>query len=121
MKIKGYFEGKKPFVKLYFKGHKKPIEILIDTGFSGYLALPQDLVKKLKLERIGEGKYLTVRGKHLIIKVYIAFIHWFGKVEKVTAIATKSAHALMGMSLLYDRRFEMSGSRDHILISNKVR
>jgi clan AA aspartic protease len=118
MKISGYFEGKKPFIKLYFKGYSEGVGVLIDTGFSGQLVLPQNLVRKLKLKMIGEGKYITVKGKHLIIKVYIAFLHWFGKVQAVTALATKSHHALIGMGLLYDTKLEISGAQNHIVITN---
>ena len=119
MRLRGYFEGKKPFVKIRFKGYKKPVEVLIDTGFSGYLALPQKLINKLKLKRIGEGRYLTAHGKYLIIKVYLAFIHLFGKIEKVTVIVTKGSHALVGMSLFYNRTLKICGVCGDVVITNK--
>jgi len=119
--LKGYFKEGKPFIKVKFRGYRRQIEALVDTGFTGCFALPEKTIKKMKLGSMGEGKFVTIRGKYTIIKLYLARVNWFGKIEKATVLATKGTHCLIGMYLLRDYKFTMQPSRNQLTICRPIR
>jgi len=40
-------EDNLPEIKIKLKGRKRPLKVILDTGFNGELCLPQKMIKKL--------------------------------------------------------------------------
>ena len=84
-------------------GRAEEIEVLIDTGYSGFLALPETKVEELELVFIGEGLAILADGRQTRFDVYDALILWDGGARPVEVDATGS-RALVGMALLEGHR-----------------
>ena len=81
-------------------GRGQEIEVLIDTGYSGYLTLPADFVMELGLLFIGEGQAILADGARARFDVFDAIVIWGGQAEPVEVDAT-GVRPLIGMSLLH--------------------
>ena len=79
------------------------IEAVVDTGFSGYLALPGDLINRLKLQRIDNQAVILGDGTEVVLDRYLLVVLWHGEERTVSALQTDGG-PLVGMSLLYGSR-----------------
>lgn len=100
--MKGFFRYGNPIVEIFIEGKK--IDMLLDTGFNGYIMLPQTIIKELNLEQIGISDYLTASGEEVISKIYKGKIDFFDKQVEVTILSTDSDFSLAGMELFHECR-----------------
>ena len=84
--------------------HSEKVEVVIDTGFTGFLMLPSDLIKRLGLQLIGNRRAILGDGSPVSFDLYLAKVVWHGRTRNVPALGSKHDGALLGMSML-------SGSR----------
>ena len=82
---------------------EEKIEAVVDTGFSGYLALPSDLINRLKLRRIDNQAVILGDGTEVVLEKYLLAVLWHGEKHNVSALQTDGG-PLVGMSLLYGSR-----------------
>ena len=76
------------------------IDFTIDTGFSGELTLPQDVIERLNLLRDEDGvPYVLADGTLRVMPRYIGRAQWHGQIKEVNVIDNGS-EALLGMQLL---------------------
>ena len=98
--VNNYLE---PIVALMVHGNGAPsetIDFTIDTGFSGELTLPQDVIERLKLLRDEDGvPYVLADGTLRVMPRYIGRAQWHGQIRDVNIIDNGS-EALLGMQLL---------------------
>ena len=80
-------------------GRWRRINAIVDTGYTGTLTLPLELIEQLELkwDRIGGGKLAD--GRTIGFDVYEATIQWSGR-SRSTWIAGCGGDALVGMELL---------------------
>ncbi len=95
--MKGFFRYGSPLIRLIIKGNV--IELLLDTGFNGYLMLPQALIDKLDLEQIGISDYVTASGEEKLTNVYKAELTFFDEKIEVPILSTDAHFSLAGMEL----------------------
>ena len=79
------------------------IEAVIDTGFTGYLMLPSDLIDRLNLPLIGKRDVILADGTNVPLNLDRAKVTWHG-VERVVYVLQADAESLVGMSLLHGSR-----------------
>lgn len=81
-------------------GRWKRISAIVDTGYTGTLTLPLELIEQLELkwDRIGAGKLAD--GRQIGFDVYEATVQWNGR-SRSTWIAGCGGDALVGMELLH--------------------
>lgn len=84
--------------------HSEKVEVVIDTGFTGFLMLPSDLIKRLGLQLIGNRRAILGDGSPVSFDLYLAKVVWHSRIRNVPALGSKHDGALLGMSML-------SGSR----------
>ena len=82
---------------------REKVEAVIDTGFNGYLTLPNDLINYLKLQRAGSRHVTLGDGNVVVLDVYLAMVLWHGQQREVLALQADGG-PLIGMSLLYGNR-----------------
>ena len=85
---------------------REKVEAFIDTGFNGYLTLPNDLINYLKLQRAGSRHVTLGDGNVVVVDVYLAMVLWHGQQREVLALQADGG-PLIGMSLLYGSRLEL--------------
>ncbi|RKU31016.1 clan AA aspartic protease [Candidatus Poribacteria bacterium] len=84
--------------------HNEKVEVVLDTGFTGFLMLPSDLIKRLGLQLIGNRRAILGDGSPVSFDLYLAQVVWHGRIRNVLVLGAKHDGALLGMSML-------SGSR----------
>ena len=73
------------------------IEAVIDTGFTGYLMLPSDLIDRLNLPLIGNRRAILGDGSEVIFNLHRAKVLWHN-VERTAYVLRADAESLVGMS-----------------------
>ena len=79
--ILGNVRNREAFLELEVHGNEKHLhrgEVLIDTGFNGYLTLPARLVPDLNLTFTGHRRGTLADGSVTRLNVYLARIDWHG-------------------------------------------
>ncbi len=100
--ILGPVSGNQAVIRLPLQdsaGSHHEIDFVLDTGFSGFLALPTSLAHSLQLEWINQG-YARLAGRvRVLVDIYEATVIWDGDERTVEALAMED-EPLLGMSLL---------------------
>ena len=78
-------------------------EATVDTGFTGWLALPADVIRELGLTRYGQRRATQAGGESRMFDIYGALVSWHGRQRSVLAHQT-SGNLLIGMALLEGSR-----------------
>ena len=79
--------------------HWQTVEAVLDTGFSGHLTLPQDLIERLGLDYDARIRMVLADGEDMVAHSYHGFVSWLGQTRRVEIIASEGV-SLLGMSLL---------------------
>ncbi len=75
-------------------------DVLIDTGFSGFLSLPPEIIANLGLLPHGEMVGTLADGTKNLFPIYMAIISWYGQPRAISVSAVES-HPLLGMGMLH--------------------
>ena len=86
---------------------KERVEAAIDTGFNGDLTLSIDLVNSLELRPAGNRIATLGDGNTVILDVYLARVIWHEQ-EREVLVLQADGGSLVGMSLLYGNRVELT-------------
>ena len=81
------------------EGQTRDIEAVVDTGFTGFLTLPLDVVAELRLPFAYAGQAFLANDDEVRFYVHHATVLWDGQPRDVEAAATGST-PLVGMLLL---------------------
>ncbi len=81
----------------------RQIQAVIDTGYNGYLTLPDHLITAHRLLFAGHRRAALADGSHVILEVYLATVLWHRREREVVVCRVEGA-PLVGMSLLRGSR-----------------
>ncbi len=95
-------ENLEPCIYVEFENGKK-VECLIDTGFSGALCLPRNLVEEFGLTKIFEEEIYGIGLHKETVDVALATIIWFGEKTEIEILINNGDDRLLGSELLEDR------------------
>lgn len=85
-------------VKLWVCGSEGRVleaEAIVDTGFSGFLSLTQEMVADLGLTSEGEMRGILADGSETFFPVYKAIILWHGQ-PRLTYVSAVESDPLLG-------------------------
>jgi clan AA aspartic protease len=80
-------------------GSELEVELVIDTGFNGWIGLPSTLIAELGLPWRRRGRGELADGSETIFDIYEATIIWDGQLRRVW-VDEIDATPLIGMALL---------------------
>ena len=80
-----------------------PLEMVLDTGFNGDLALPREVIQNLGLTYRGQTSLTLATGEEATMSNYDGVVLWHGQPRGVVVIETAS-ESLIGMALLVGSR-----------------
>ena len=80
-------------------GEELEIELIVDTGFTGWISLPSTLISQLDLPWRRRGRGLLADGSETIFDIYEATIIWDGQSRRIWVDEINAA-PLAGMALL---------------------
>lgn len=83
------------------QGTWQPTNFVIDTGFSGFLALPQRLIHTLGLEAFDTEHVILSDGSVVETHLYEVIVDWDGQ-ERAVSVNALESDPLIGTSLLFD-------------------
>ena len=81
-------------------GPSEEIDTVIDTGFTGFLALPTDTIAQRGLHLVGSRRGRLADGSLVYMHLYMANVLWDGLLQRVQVLET-GGPCLVGISLLY--------------------
>jgi clan AA aspartic protease len=84
----------------------KLVDAVIDTGFSGFLTLPAEMIVALNLTWKGRDVATLGDGSRCICDVYIATVIWDGQYREID-INESETTPLLGMQLLRGHDLQM--------------
>ena len=87
------------------------VEVVLDTGFTGHLTLPPEVVGELGLPLLGSRNSVLADGGRVALNAYRAQVLWDGRRRSVEDLATGGG-ALAGMSLIWGHRVNLSATED---------
>lgn len=82
------------------------INTVIDTGFSGFLSLPSEIITNLDLPWSASDIVTLGDGSETLFDLYTAVVIWDGQYREIY-IAESETEPLLGMSLLYGYRLQV--------------
>ena len=77
-----------------------PIEVWVDTGFTGDLVVPAKAIEGLELEPSGSVDAILADGSQISLSTYTCLIEWFGETKSLEIIENDGECPLLGVGLL---------------------
>ena len=88
------------------EGQPRSLEVVLDTGFTGYLTLPSESISQLGLPSVGQRTFELANGELFDFRVYLGSLSWHGRPSDVLVLQSDSV-PLLGMALLWGSRITM--------------
>ncbi len=89
------------------KGSLQSLQVVVDTGFSGELALPSELIQSLGLDYIDDVSVALADRQERPVRAYDGVVFWQGRSRDVMVLDMGS-EPLLGMALLLGSRLTVS-------------
>lgn len=99
--ILGYFRDGHPRMRLALPGRQgaRSIEVIIDTGFEGDLAIPQPLILSLEAQLSGADSFALADGSRLNCPVYEMLLDW-NDGKRIVEALVMDGEPLLGTRLM---------------------
>ena len=88
------------------EGRPHPVEVALDTGFTGCLSLPGETIRQLGLTSVGTRSFEPAEGQLIELEAYLAEVSWSGRSTDALVLRSDSAPRL-GMTMLQGNRITM--------------
>ena len=90
-------------------GRWQTLRVVLDTGFTGQLALPESAVRQLGLELNDETRVTPATGPTARVLAGVALIDWQGQPTPARVVQA-GTHPLLGMSLLWNHHIAITAA-----------
>ena len=97
--VNGDFEPIIPLSIYSVTGHIYTQDVIVDTGFNGWLSLPPSIIAELGLIWKRRGRAILGDGSECIFNIYEAVVLWDGAIVTIP-IDEADSEPLIGMSLM---------------------
>ena len=84
-------------------GQPRPIEVALDTGFNGRIALPAITIQRLELSEESSRLAITATGDRVRLTTYYTTMMWHGE-PRIIEVVEADSEPLLGMELLLGNR-----------------
>lgn len=84
-------------------GSIENIDVVIDTGFTGYLTLPSEHIRSLQIPLWGKSEFILGDGHQVEFRIFTITISWEDQEREISVLETES-EPLIGMSLITGSR-----------------
>lgn len=88
------------------EGREITVEAKVDTGYTGDLTLPSEIVSQLKLKWERSNAIFLADDSPRIVDEFEAYVEWDDQLRKLTVDQIDST-PLIGMSLLYNHELKV--------------
>jgi clan AA aspartic protease len=80
-------------------GQRQTVEVVVDSGFNGWLSLPPSIIASLGLAWRQRGRAVLADGNESLFDIYDGKVEWIGRIRRIP-IDEADAAPLAGMTLL---------------------
>lgn len=95
-----------PLIVRHGSGQQKEVEAIVDTGFTGSLTLPPDLIAGFGLPWRSRGSAILANGARDYFDIHAATVIWNG-VPRNVLVEAAATEPLVGMRLLFGHELRM--------------
>jgi clan AA aspartic protease len=88
------------------KGQALETEAVVDTGFSGFLSLPRQVIADLGLSPQGTIRGVLADGSKDSFEIYEALVLWYGRPHSILVSAVEN-DPLLGTAMLHGSELAM--------------
>jgi clan AA aspartic protease len=96
---RGGREATLPLTVIGRSGSPTEVEATVDTGFTGSLCLPLEIVRFLSVPFVGRGMAVLADGSTVETNYHRASVIWHGRERTINVLVT-AGNPLVGMTLL---------------------
>jgi clan AA aspartic protease len=93
----------------------KSINAVIDTGFTGFLSLPNDIITELDLPWSYRDRGTLGDGSEVLFDIYDAVAIWDGQSQEIE-VNSAETDPLIGMSMLRGYRLQVDTIEDGLVV-----
>jgi predicted aspartyl protease len=104
--VKGYVDAlRHPVLSIVVRGPFgfRHLEAFIDTGFNGFVAVPDNIPYELGLARQGATYSKVASGRLAQVQTFLGHVDWVEGSVECQFVSSKLHHALVGTELLDSR------------------
>ena len=105
-RINNSFEATLPLEIVGPNGARVSVDVVLDTGFTDFLTLPQALITRLGLQHMDTAEYQLADGSVVNMESFFAVVQWHGAARDVLALAA-GGDPLIGMAMVRTCRVTM--------------
>ena len=100
-KVDSRWQAWVPLEMLDGSGHIHSVDVVVDTGFSGYLTLPAEIIRRLDLEPDVQTNITLATGVRDRVNTWNGFVLWDDQ-PLIIQILESAGTPLLGMRLMQD-------------------
>ena len=97
------------------------IRVWIDTGFTGDLVLPEQLIRRLRLTQSGSVDAVLADGTQIELPVFTCFVDLFGDRRRLEVVANRGDYPLLGVGLLRECELRIDYRTQQLTLTKEVR
>jgi clan AA aspartic protease len=101
-------------VVVRYNGKLKSVNAVIDTGFTGFLSLPPDLIAELELPWRYSDFATLGDGSETLFDIHQATVIWDGQLQNVE-INSADTDPLLGMTMLRGYRLQIDNTQGGVV------
>jgi clan AA aspartic protease len=98
-------------------GIKMEVAAWIDTGFTGELVLPLQLIQQMNLPLGPAIRAGLADGSEVDLDTYTRGLTWFGQEHRIEVVANRGAFPLAGVGLLRDHVLTVDYRAKHVSLA----
>ena len=98
-KVNAQREAVIPLTVRGYQGAQETVQAIVDTGFDGWLSLPPEMIRNLKLPWMRRGSAQLADGSETVYDSYAGEVTWHRR-QRHIPIDEVNAIPLVGMALL---------------------
>lgn len=95
------------------------VQCVVDTGFTGALMLPREIIERSSVPIIGKETFQLVSGRSIVASLALVEIDWMGQQQLVRALISDGSDALIGAELLDGNRLVVDYISDQVTLTNE--
>jgi clan AA aspartic protease len=102
-------------VVVSYDGKHKSVNAVIDTGFTGFLSLPSEIVADLELPWSYRDRATLGDGSETLFDIHEASVIWDGQFREIE-INSADTEPLLGMSMLRGYRLQVDNIQGGLVV-----
>ncbi|HWP54765.1 MAG TPA: hypothetical protein VN476_11575 [Pyrinomonadaceae bacterium] len=95
------------------------VPCVVDTGFTGALMLPREIIESSNVPIIGKETFQLVSGRFIVASLALIQIDWLDQQRLVRTVISDGSDALLGAELLDGNRLVVDYVRDEVTLTTE--